>query len=345
MKNLLKKFRADLSQIVLDTLWSAWSEVGVMGHGQSGTARIVDPEPLLLLTWECARQDSRVFDEVLDWLVRNGRWINVVRLTTLLKEDQTCPPSLAGAVAAFMTQHDKGPKWRTLAERCRPAAGQSVEPLFQRQGKPLVPLHEEVDELFASFGWARSPVFLRGQSQPMPAWRPTSLMLKCRALFGVNIRADVFAWLIAHGHGTASGLARELGYSQRRVQDTLLEMQMAELFQTHYDGNRREYSLDANKGWQLMFEAVPAHAAWFNWRAFARAVSVLWKKAHTMKEQGLTDYLFESEISKTLAEAQPDFADAGLHFSMRPTSSEFLQKLKRLTHPQTQASKGSVSPS
>ena len=102
MQNLLKKFRTDLSQVVLNAIWGAWSQVGVMGHGENGAARIVDPEPLLLLTWECARQDSRVFDEVLDWLVRNGRWVNVVRLTTLLNEDQTCTPSLAGAVAAFM---------------------------------------------------------------------------------------------------------------------------------------------------------------------------------------------------------------------------------------------------
>ena len=330
MQNLLKTFRADLSQLVLDAIWAAWSQVGVMGHGKEGAARIVDPEPLLLLTWECARQDSRVFDEVLDWLVRNGRWVNVVRLTTLLKEDQTCPPSLVGAVAAFMTQHEKGPKWRTLAERCQPESDQPMEPLFQRKGKPLVPMNNERDEVFARYGWARSTVFLRGQSQPMPAWTPTSLMLKCRAFFGVNIRADVFAWLVAHGHGTASGLARELGYSQRRVQDTLMEMQLAELFQTRYDGNRKEYSLDANKGWQLMFEATLERAAWFNWRAFGRAVSVVWKRAYTMKEQDLTDYLFESEIGKVLSQALPDFMASGVPLSARPTAFELLERLKRL---------------
>jgi hypothetical protein len=331
MKNLLTTFRANLSQVMLDAIWAAWSQVGVMGHSQSRAARIVDPEPLLLLTWECARQDSRVFDEVLDWLVRNGRWVNVVRLTTLLNEDQTCTPSLAGAVAAFMMQHDKGPKWRILAERYRPASGQPLVPLFQRQGKPLVSMNDERDEVFARYGWARSPVFLRGQSQPMPGWTPTNLILKCRAFFGVNIRADVFAWLVAHGHGTASGLARELGYSQRRVQDTLVEMQLAELFQTRFDGNRKEYSLDANKGWHLLFEATSDRAAWFNWRAFGRAVSVVWKKALSMKEQDLTDYLFESEISKALTEAQPDFTASGLALSTRPTPYELLEKLKRLT--------------
>jgi len=149
MKNLLRQFRAELSQTVLDAIWAAWAQVGVMGQSQPRAARIVDPEPLLLLTWECARQDPRVFDEVLDWLVRNGRWVNVIRLSTLLKEDQICAPSLAGAVAAFMTQHDKSPKWRNIAERCKPEPGQPSAPLFQRQGKPLIPMDEDRDEVCA----------------------------------------------------------------------------------------------------------------------------------------------------------------------------------------------------
>lgn len=326
MKTLLKKFRADLSRAVLDIIWGAWSQVGVMGHGQPKDALVVDPESMLLLTWECARQDSRVFDEVLDWLVSNGRWINVVRLTTLLKDDQICSPSLAGAVAAFMMQHDTSPKWRNLAEHCRPKSRKPVVPLFQRLGKPLDPVGKEHDEIFARYGWARSPIILRGQSQPMPSWTPAALVLKCRAFFGVNIRADVFAWLVTHGRGTASGLARELAYSQRRVQDTLSEMQLAELFQTRFEGNRKEYSLDAKKGWQLLFEANSERASWFNWRAFGRAISVIWKRAFSMKEQNLTPYLFESEMSKWLAEARADFTAADVHLSTRPKPSELLEK-------------------
>lgn len=330
MKNLLKDFRAELTETLLGLIWGAWSQVGVMGHGQPREGLIVDPEPLLLLTLECARQDSRVFDEVLDWLARNGRWVNVVRLTTLLEQDRTCPVNLVGAVAAFMMQYNKGPKWRQLAARCQPNSGEILTPLFFRQGKPLNPLGDERDEIFARYGWARSPVRLRGQSQPMPAWTPTSLVLKCRAFFGVNIRADVFAWLVAHGQGTASGLARELGYSQRRVQDTLLEMQLAELFQIRFDGNRKEYSLDASKGWQLLFEASSKRAAWFNWRAFARGISIVWKKAFTMKEQDLTADVFESELGKALIASQPDLTSAGMPLSLRPSVSELIEKLKRI---------------
>jgi DNA-binding MarR family transcriptional regulator len=330
MKNSLENFRTELTQTVLNCLWSAWSQVGVMGGAAPSHPRLVDPEPLLLLTWVCARQDARMFDEVLDWLVENGRWINVMRLTALMKSDKVCPPSLVGAVAAFMAERVRTPKWRNLARTCRPESGVSKEPLFQHQGKPLVLMDQEIDATFSDYGWPRSSIWLREQSQKLPAWTPASLVLKCRAFFGVNIRADVFAYLVSHGPGTASRLARELGYSQRGVQETLTDMQLAGLFQTRHDGNRKEYSIDSARGWQLLFEAAPQRAEWFNWRAYGRAVSVIWYKAFTIKEEGLLDYLFESEMGKALKEAQSDFIAAGLMLSERPTTAEFLEKLKRV---------------
>ena len=329
MKSSLKRFRNELSQTVLNCLWSAWSQVGVMGGSAPSQARVVDPEPLLLLTWECARQDARAFDEVLDWLVHNGRWINVLRLSTLLEEDQVCSPTIAGAVAAFMAEVDKTPKWRNLAQRCMPKPDTMPRVLFQRHGRSLPPAKRQTDETFSCYGWQRSSIQLRGQSRRLPSWTPAGLVLKCRAFFGVSIRADVFAYLVARGPATASGMARELGYSQRRVQDTLVDMHLAGQFQTRFDGNRKEYSIDSSKGWQLLFEQTPERAAWFNWRAYGRAVSTVWNQAFGMKEEGLTAYIFESEITKALESALPDFTAAGLALSDRPTTMEFLEKLKR----------------
>jgi hypothetical protein len=170
---------------------------------------------------------------------------------------------------------------------------------------------------------------LRGQAQPIPTWTPASLILKCRAIFGLNIRADVFACLTARGPATASALARDLGYSQRRVHETLVEMQVGGLFQTRYDGNRKEYSIDSGKGWRILFDSTPERAGWFEWRAFARAMSKVWIKTFTLKEEGLTSYLFETEIAKAIREAQPDFTAAGFVLQERTAPQEFLEKLKR----------------
>jgi hypothetical protein len=114
------------------------------------------------------------------------------------------------------------------------------------------------------------------------------------------------------------------------VQETLMEMQLGGLFQTRFDGNRKEYSIESSKGWQLLFEATPDRAAWFDWRAFGRSVATVWKPAFTMKEEGLTAYLFEAEMAKRLEAASGDFTAAGLALSERPTTGEFLEKLTRL---------------
>lgn len=330
MNNLLKDFRTEFSRTLLDQVWAAWSQVGVMGAAVPMKSCIVDPEPLLLLTWECARQDPRVFDEILDWTVQNGKWINVVRLTTLLKEDETCSASVAGAVAAFMAEHDKTLKWKTLADRYRPKDGASAKPLFWRQDKPLHFERAETDKTFRRYGWLRSPVSLRGQSQPVPFSKPAAFVFRCRALFGMNIRADVFAYLVANGPSTASRLARELGYSQRRVQDTLVEMQSAGVFQTRADGNRKEYRIESERVWHSLFGMTENPADWFHWRPFARGASRIWKAASGLKEEGLTPYIFESEMAKALEAAKEDFAAAGLDFAVRGGSAVLLEKLRSL---------------
>ena len=47
------------------------------------------PGAMLLFTLEMGRYEPRLFDEVLDWLVINGRWIDLQRLRGILHERQT----------------------------------------------------------------------------------------------------------------------------------------------------------------------------------------------------------------------------------------------------------------
>jgi hypothetical protein len=46
-----------------------------------------DPEALLLFTFEVARDDPRLFGEVLDWLALNERLVSVQRLRNLCRDD------------------------------------------------------------------------------------------------------------------------------------------------------------------------------------------------------------------------------------------------------------------
>ena len=314
MNESLNKFREKLSELVLNFVLEQWAAVGVMATRAPEQARVIDPEPLLLLTLEVARHDPRTFDEVLDWLITNGRWINVARLSALSDADRICAPEVLGAVAATLSGHDKTPKWRNLAARLKPLPDKSAEALFRKNGQPLFLPGSEPDATFKSYGLLRTPVETRGLSSPVLAspaseWSAANFMFKARALFGVSIRADVFTFVVLQGASNPTRIARELGYSQRRVQDALLDMTSAGVFQVRNIGNAKEYFADSERVLRFL-GALDEGICWFDWRTQARALSTVWRRVFAMREENLTAYILESEQDKILREVENDLLRA-----------------------------------
>jgi predicted NACHT family NTPase len=299
---------------MLNFIFEQWAAVGVMAPRAPEQARVIDPEPLLLLTLEVARHDPRTFDEVLDWLITNGRWINVARLSALADADRICAPEVLGAVAATLSRHDKTPKWRNLAARLKPLSDKPPDALFLKNGQPLFLPGSEPDAIFKSYGLLRTPVETRGLSSPvLPSrqseWSSANFMFKARALFGVSIRADVFTFVVLQGASNPTRIARELGYSQRRVQDALLDMTSAGVFQVRKVGNAKEYFADSERILRFL-GALDGGICWFDWRTQARALSIVWRRAFAMREENLTAHILESEQEKILREVENDLLRA-----------------------------------
>ncbi len=314
MNESLNRFRERLSELVLNFVLEQWAAIGVMATRAPEQARVIDPEPLLLLTLEVARHDPRTFDEVLDWLITNGRWINVARLSTLSDADRICAPDVLGAVAATLSQHDKTPKWRSLAARLKPLPDKPPEALFRHNGQPLFLPGSEPDAIFKSYGLLRTPVQTRGLSSPvLPSrpseWSAANFMFKARALFGVSIRADVFTFVVLQGACNPTRIARELGYSQRRVQDALVDLTAAGVFQARNVSNAREYFADSERVLRFL-GALDGVICWHDWRAEVRALSTIWRRAFAMREENLTAYILESEQEKMLREVENDLLRA-----------------------------------
>lgn len=65
--------------------------------------RIIDPESLLLVTTRFGRYDSRLLDEVIDWLSTNGTRINLQRLRRIHDEwpvaEAACQANTRGSVS------------------------------------------------------------------------------------------------------------------------------------------------------------------------------------------------------------------------------------------------------
>jgi len=296
---------------MLGFLWGQWASLGVRASAFSHSNLAVDPEALLLLTLECARWDARFFDEVMDWLTVNHRWINVVRLGALAERDAICSRSVLGAVAAFLAKSDRTPKWRSLAEKSRPVDVGEPREFFQNVLKGPVEFPGAADELWLKYGWKRPAVEAREGPGTVTLdearfMAPTSFFLRARGLFGVNIRADAFAYLAIQSQGAnPTKIARELGYSQRRVYDAVIEMASAGAFISHTDGKSITYKIAPNFLSAFGFAEAPE---WFDWRALARSWSGIWRGVFGLREGALTPFVLESELQKILVAIENDVA-------------------------------------
>ncbi|MDD2710178.1 MAG: winged helix-turn-helix domain-containing protein [Verrucomicrobiae bacterium] len=315
-----KALRDEFSQAVLNFIWSQWGQVGVHTSTNLKSGPLFDPEPLVLLSLACGRNDPRLFDAVLDWLRVNGRWMNVTRLRTLAGGLKTnFQMSLLGAVAATMTEHDVTAKWTAMAKDLKPGKVEKTESVFPKLGDLAVV--RQKDPVFAEYGWSRSPWVFSEKAQALDFSNPVALMLKCRAFFGVTMRADIFARLLLRESLSVTELARGLGYSQRRVYEALTEMATSEVIRIMKDGARNEYSVNMMAGWKLMYQGMPEDEGMtkpqvFDWCRFARGMIFIWNKlfslnleATPMEDFNLGMFAVCEESKKEFGSTAPEGTD------------------------------------
>ena len=82
---LLRNFKQNFLDKVLQILWNQWAALGVPGYSGTGKKYFADPEALIIATSIFGRYDPRLFDGMMDWLQTNGRYINIQRLKNILK--------------------------------------------------------------------------------------------------------------------------------------------------------------------------------------------------------------------------------------------------------------------
>jgi hypothetical protein len=220
MQNSLLNSSEELRRTIVDLLWRQWSALGVAGHGSQSGNIAIDPEALLLFSTVFARHDARLFDEVADWLQQNGNWINLLRMSRLQREHELGDVTVLGALAEHLTQHSSHAKWKVFTKK-PPQVGQPA-PLF-----PHLPAPSRTDDIFRTWGWLRTPLELRGLSKSPRPNHPASFLLKLRALFGLQSRAEVLEWLLSHDSGHPAQIARETGYFRGSIQNVLNELELS----------------------------------------------------------------------------------------------------------------------
>jgi len=307
MNQSLRTFKDEFQNLLLNFLWRQWSALGVAGQASGEDVWIIDPEALLLLTCTMGRHEPRLFDEVLDWLQENGRFINIMRLKRIFRTEKFAGERTLAAVAACLSKGTEALKWKLLAESVQPTSVKE-EFFISPEGKPL-PVLGEPEPYFARYGFKRGPLRLRGYSQKFRPTQTTNLALQLRALFGINVRCEIVLYLLTHEAAHPSQIAREAYYFERAVQGTLVDMNQSGIVQLRSSGREKHYWL-LQKHWAALLNRPEQFPLWINWPPLFSALERIWLKLKDPRLEALDPLLQSSELRQLMVEVRPAFERA-----------------------------------
>lgn len=214
----ISALRRSLDAALLDFAWSEWAQMGVLASAPRRSPWAEDPEALIVFTLEVARDDPRLFDELLDWLLCNEPLVSVRRLRSFAVdlEDRR----LVDGALAWVDAHR--PRARLRGRRPEQPTEEAM-PLFTESGFPM----REPDPSFLSAGFVRSPVEPSGKSQAPDLRAPVNFAFRLRQVLGLGVRAEVVRLLLtsATPRMSTADLAAGAGYARRNVLDAVGALQ------------------------------------------------------------------------------------------------------------------------
>jgi hypothetical protein len=291
--------------------WDEWGQMGVLAAPHRRSRWVQDPEALVVFTLDVGRDDPRLFDELLGWLLTNESLLSVRRLRAMVRGDEDAR-LLAGALGWLAQQRPRA----RLAPRPSPGV-QEREPerLFRTLTVPV----RTPDPAFAAVGLLR-PAVARSDAVQPDLRAPINLALRLRELLGVGARAEVVRFLltVAAPFADATAVARSAGFAKRNVHDALVSLHAAGVVSRWTVGNHQRYAID-RAVWarllELEVEQLPTERAWPQLLAGLRALC-RWLRDPALDD--LSDYLRASRARDLLEHVRSDFAIAGVPVGGRP---------------------------
>jgi len=154
-------------------------------------------------------------------------------------------------------------------------------------------------------------------------WRHTSrspdprqaanLLLTLRAFFGVNARAEIFAWLLTHESGHPAAIARDTGYFSKTVQHTLNEMEDSGQIRSRKEGREKIFWIKPG-AWEVLVDwSQPSgFPRWTSWMPMFSAIHTIY---NALDQPGLDNASVQVQaiqLRQALDAAMPALSAAGL---------------------------------
>jgi len=133
-------------------------------------------------------------------------------------------------------------------------------------------------------------------SETVPLDRYGNLRVRLRAFFGVNSRAEIVLYLLAHESCYPRLLARQTHYAYASISAALKQMALSGLVSASRFGREVEYRIDRPR-WQMFF-GLSKEVVWINWALVFKALHDVWECIENLKGRTATRSILESEIRR-----------------------------------------------
>lgn len=279
--------------------------MGVLAAPQRRSPWAQDPEALLIFSLEVARDDPRLFDEILDWLATNEGLLSVRRLRAM-REGPEDERLVEGTLGWLSQLHPRA----RFTPRVDLSSDVPLEPLFRG-----LSMHVPTpDPAFMAAGLLRPAARASGAARPPDLRAPINLAFRLRQLLGVGARAEIVRYLLTAEKTAVSAQAvtRSAGFAGRNVRDGLLALHAAGVVALGGSGSEQRYSLD-RESWMRLLEIDPGELpSQRDWpQLLGGVVKVLrWLMADDLDD--LSEYLLGSRALTLLDEVRSDFEQAGI---------------------------------
>lgn len=300
-------FRATVLDTLIALLWRQWASIGVSGFSQAQETQVVDPEALLVLTATVGRHDARLFDAVLDWLQINSRYLNAQRLRNLTRRADPSAQAVISSMAHTLSGRSEAAlKWRVLASSF---SLPNTSSLFYQDSQTPMPVIGEPDKTYLGHGLLRRPYSSRGSAGVFPGEGIPALLLRLRALLGVNIRCEILCLLGARTEAHPSLLARLIGQSPRTLQSVLADMVRSGVVQLRPGTREKNYALVPGPLDPLLRPGGPT--PWMNSVPLFAAFEKIWLGISDPRCDELDTLTLASQWRRLAMEVSPHFGLAG----------------------------------
>ena len=305
----ISTLRQEVTNRLLAFVWNEWAQVGVFADVRNESPWATDPEALLLFTLQVGRSDARLFDEALDWLVRNAGLVSIQRFRNHYAADRD--QQIGEATVAWLARHVPAHLQARKAKRVG-----KPERLFYSGRVPARP-----DPAFLEHGFLKQTAEPSKKSQRPDLTKPVNFAFRLRRGFGVGSRSEVMRFLLTatrlSGVGsrplfTTLAIAEAAGFVKRNVQDTLNSLAAAGWIEHVVRGNEHLYGLDPERWRPVVWRDDRPLPAYRDWTRTFQAFRELHRWLNESGADDLSPYIRASEARKLVTQLAPSLGYAGV---------------------------------